>query len=62
MDMECEELESLVGKINYDIYETFKLKNLFFVVLIKVEVKDMLLVSLNVFGNKDKSVKEFLKK
>lgn len=62
MDMECEELESLVGKINYDIYETFKLKNLFFVVLIKVEVKDMLLVSLNVFGNKDKSVKEFSKK
>lgn len=40
----------------------FKLKNLFLVVLIKVEVKDMLLVSLNVFGNKDKSVKEFLKK
>lgn len=62
MDMESEELESLVGKINYDIYETFKLKNLFFVVLIKVEVKDMLLVSLNVFGNKDKSVKEFSKK
>lgn len=40
----------------------FKLKNLFLVVLIKVEVKDMLLVSLNVFGNKDKSVKEFSKK